>query len=125
MIFGLGTAYFATQNTGLVHMSFGNYLISGIPLYIIVVGSILLGVFVSWLVSIVDSFSSTRIIYGKDNALKKASQTIEELRIENHSLEMENAKLKGELSGITTEEERGKDLNVKPSFFQRVKHSFG
>lgn len=124
MIFGLGTAYFATQNTGLVHIVFANYLVSGIPLYVIVVGSILLGIFISWLVNIVDSFSSTRIIYGKDSALKKASQTIEELRIENHNLQMENSHLKGEISGATSDEERRKDINPSPSFFQRVRHSF-
>ncbi len=128
IIFGLGTAYFATQNTGFVHIILGSYLIQGIPLYIIVVGSILLGVFISWLVNIVDSFSSARVNYGKDTALKKAHETIEELREETHSLEMENARLKGELSGSSNvhyinNSKENKD--IKPSFLHRVRQSFG
>ncbi|HYM65241.1 MAG TPA: hypothetical protein VES68_02045 [Candidatus Sulfotelmatobacter sp.] len=129
IVFGLGTAYFATQNTGLVHIILGNYLIQGVPLYVIVVGSILLGVFISWLVNIVDSFSSTRVIYGKDTALKKAHETIEELREETHSLEMENAHLKGELSGSSSQHHINNNLSenkdIMPSFLHRVKHSFG
>ncbi len=128
IVFGLGTAYFATQNTGLVHVMLGNYLIQGIPLYIIVVGSILLGVFISWLVNIVDTFSSTRVMYGKDSALKKAQETIVSLKEENHSLEMENAHLKGELSGSSSQHHINnsrENVNTKPSFFHRIKPSFG
>lgn len=124
MIFGLGTAYFATQNTGLVHIMFGNYLVQGIPLYIIVVGSILLGVFISWLVNIVDSFSSTRIIYGKDSALKKANKEIESLLVENQLLEKEITRLQKNENVVSEQsKEYGKAAN--PSFVSRVRHSFG
>ncbi len=127
ILFGLGTAYFAIQNPGNVHIILGNYLIEGIPLYLLVAGSILFGVFVSWLINIIDSLSSTRIIHGKDSELSKAVKTIEKLSEENHALEMENAKLKGEM-GIAEEEipdREERKINVSPSFFQRVRHSFG
>lgn len=124
IIFGLGTAYFATQNTGLVHIMFGNYLVQGIPLYIIVVGSILLGVFISWLVNIVDSFSSTRIIYGKDSALKKANKEIESLLVENQLLEKEITRLQKN-ENVVSEQSKEYGKAAKPSFVSRVRHSFG
>ncbi len=126
IVFGLGTAYFATQNTGVVHITIGNYLIQRIPIYVIVVGSILLGIFISWLISIVDSISSRITIYGKDSAIKEAYKTIETLKEENHNLEVENARLRGiPDNSEDTEVIEKKDVKVRPSFFQTLKHSFG
>lgn len=124
IVFGLGTAYFATQNTGMVSIMLGNYLIDGIPLYIIVIASMLLGVFISWLVSIVDTFSTTLVMYGKDSELKKAHKEIERLSKENQDLTKENSKLQGNLSA-NSESENEYDKSVRPSLFQRVKHNFG
>lgn len=96
VIFGLGMAFFATQNTIPTSISIANYRFTGIPLYMIAIGSLLLGVFISWIISITDAFSSTLAIHGKDSKIKDADRAIENLKEEIHELEIENARLKGE-----------------------------
>ena len=126
IVFGLGTAYFSTQNTGAVHIVLGNYIFYDIPLYVIVIASILLGVFISWLISIVDSISSKVTIYGKDSAIKEAYKTIDVLKEENHNLELKNAQLKGAVGNADTAEvEEKRESNIRPSFMQHLRQSFG
>lgn len=102
VIFGLGMAYFATQNTLPISFTIGNYRFTNIPLYFLVIGSLLLGIFISWIVSIMDGLSST----------KGVDKTIEELKEEKHELEVDNARLKE------------KEEAQRPSLIHRLKHSF-
>lgn len=120
--FGLGMAFFATQNTGLVHIKAFGYLISGVPMYVIVIGSLLLGVFISWLISLIDSITSTLTIHGKNSALQNANKTIADLKREKHELEIENAKLRGQKYEQIQEDH---EEHLRPSFLTRLKHSFG
>jgi hypothetical protein len=126
IIFGLGMAYFATQNTGVVHILIGSYLITGIPIYVIAIGAILLGVFISWLISMIDSFSSSMILHGKDSALKEARKNIDKLQEENRELTIEIANLKGQ-KGVReeVEEEKKEQESVlpRPSLFPHFRHN--
>ncbi len=127
IVFGLGVAYFATENTATVHILLGNYLLQGIPMYIVVVGSILLGVFISWLVSFVNNFSSYFAIHGKEAALKKSHEEITNLQQEKHDLQLELAHLKGEkhIEEERKEEEPEERVNNSPSLLQHVRHGLG
>lgn len=122
--FSLGVAYFATQNTGLVHILLGSYLLRDIPLYVIVIGSILLGVFISWLISLVDTFSSAFTIHGKESEIKKMQKVIDELRQESHEQEIEITHLKDELEK-TTPSEQEQSADEKPSFHQGFRQALG
>lgn len=127
VIFGLGMAYFATQNTGVVHILLGSFLFSGIPLYVIVIGALLLGIFISWLISMTDSISTSLTIHGKEHDLKKAQEKIEKLEGENHTLSVEIARLKGleELEEVEKHEvKESQNLSSHPSFFQHMRQSF-
>src|SRR5258708_4069408 len=115
IIFGLGMAFFATQNTGLVHIVLANYLISSVPMYVVVIVSLLLGIVISWFISIVDMMSSTVTIYGKDHEIKKSQETIVELKERIHDLELENAQLDKEVK----EESRIEEKHA-PSLFARM-----
>jgi hypothetical protein len=128
IIFGLGMSYFATQNTGIVHVVFGNYLIQGIPLYIIVVGALLLGIFISWLISIVDTFSSKITIHGKVSEIKEAHEIINRLQQENHNLEIEIARLKTVTESNETikyDSDSDSEAESTPSFLNRLTHNIG
>ena len=57
VIFGIGVAFFATQNTQAISITVANYPLTGIPLYLIVLGSLLLGFLVSWILSFFDVIS--------------------------------------------------------------------
>lgn len=96
IIFGIGIAFFATQNTQTISIILADYHLNGIPLYLIVLVSLLLGFVVSWLISLVDVISSAFKIHGKDSAIKNANKQIAELTKNVHQLELENERLKGE-----------------------------
>ncbi len=96
IVFGIGVAFFATQNTQMISVTLANYSLTGIPLYFIVLGSLLLGFVVSWLISLVDVISSALKIHGKENTIKGANKQISELTREVHQLELENERLKAE-----------------------------
>lgn len=125
IIFGLSVAYFATQNTGSVHLLLGNYLISSIPMYVVVVGSILFGVFVSWLISMVNTISTVFTLHGKDSALKNAEKEIEKLQEKNHELEMKLVTLTGENTDGQEEKKEKEDVASHPSLLHHVKKSLG
>lgn len=122
----MGAAYFATQNTGTVHVLLGNFMLSGIPLYIVVIGSVLFGVFISWLISLIDSFSTTFTLHGKEVLLKKSQQTIEKLQEKNHQLEDEIRRLSKEDTAYqekNKEEEITHTPSLLPSVRQRLHFS--
>ncbi len=123
VIFGLGMASFATQNTGVAHIVIANFLVPGVPLYVIVIGSMLLGIFISWLMSIIDTISSTLSIRDKDAKLKEAFKTIDALKKENDNLSNENTRLQ-EKDPHDIIEENSEEHEKRPSFFGQLKHSF-
>ncbi len=123
VVFGLGMAFFATQNTNLASIRIGNYLISAVPMYIIVILSLLLGFFISFLISLADRITAYFAIHGKDSALQNASKTIANLEKEKQRLEIEIARLKGQkIEEITSPHD---EHITRPSFLSRLKHSFG
>jgi len=95
VIFGLGFAYLAVQNVGPVSIQLGNFLWAGVPLYAVVLGSFLIGLFVSWILSTVDWLSSAMRIQGKDHEIKETSREVEQLKDRLKIVEIENAKLRG------------------------------
>lgn len=94
VIVGLGIGYFATQNTTLISLYLGPYITPGIPLYLVVIGTLLLGLLLAWVFSLVNSFSSKITLHGKENKIKEDEKTIAELTKEIHQLELENTRLK-------------------------------
>lgn len=128
IVFGLGVAYFATQNTNAVSLNVANYFIEKVPLYVIVIVSILFGIFVSWLVSIANSIASVLRIHGKETELREAHHTIDSLKQDNNKLLIENAHLKGEREETVAYEEGGGSVQNRevthPSFVHRIKQSF-
>ena len=95
-IFGIGVAFFATQNTQAISITLANYPLTGIPLYLIVLVSLLLGFVVSWIISFVDVIASALKMHGKENMIKNANKQISELTKRVHQLELENERLKAE-----------------------------
>ncbi len=95
-IFGIGVAFFATQNTQAISLTFANYSLSSIPVYIIVLVSLLLGFAVSWIIGLVDVISSAFKMRGKESTIKTGNKQISELTKKVHQLELENERLKGE-----------------------------
>lgn len=109
VVFGLGMAFFATQNVAATTIILaGN--VYHVPLYAVVIGALILGVFVSWLISIVNGLFNALAIHGRDKALQKANEENEELKRRLDELEAE----KPNKSHVVKEE------TIKPSFFSRL-----
>ncbi|MBI4067195.1 DUF1049 domain-containing protein [Candidatus Gottesmanbacteria bacterium] len=90
IIVGLGIAYFATQNTLFVPIILSNNTpIAEVPLYVIIIGSLFVGIAIAAIISAVESLSSSVTIYGKE-------RMIEKLQNKMHDMEVELARLKGE-----------------------------
>lgn len=96
IIFGTGVAFFATQNTQPISVTLANAVVPGVPLYLIVLGSLLLGFVVSWVISFVDVIASALKIHRKDSTIKGANKEISGLTKRVHQLELENERLKAE-----------------------------
>ena len=101
---GLGFALFATQNTGGVTLNFGSYYIDNIPIYLIVLGSLLIGVLASFFAYLGIHLSSKLTISEQKDELKKLKEEESEAVKRAHKLEVENAKLKTELGKEIDEE---------------------
>ncbi|OGK15460.1 hypothetical protein A2862_01575 [Candidatus Roizmanbacteria bacterium RIFCSPHIGHO2_01_FULL_38_41] len=91
---GILAALFATQNTDPVSIIVASYTLNDIPMYLIVLGSLLLGLLLSSIISLVNSISSSFTLHGKDAKIKETKKTLVELTKQIHQLELENARLK-------------------------------
>ncbi|HKA32567.1 MAG TPA: lipopolysaccharide assembly protein LapA domain-containing protein [Candidatus Binatia bacterium] len=94
VVFGAAVGYFATQNTIPVTIRLAEYAIEEVPLYLVVIGSLLIGLFIGWILFLARAVSSSFAIRGKNNEVRRARETIAELENRVRDLEVENARLR-------------------------------
>lgn len=94
IVFGLGLAFFATQNTNGVTITLANYQLTDIPLWTIVVASILIGLLCASVFNVFNIISSAFKLHSKDTTIKGADKTIADLKSQIQSLKVENASLR-------------------------------
>ena len=119
---GLILGIFAIQNNTPVSINYGGYSLSGIPLYGVVIGSMLLGTALSWLLSLFGWASTSMRMRGKDKAIREYSQATHDLEHRVDQLEHENEKLREEKRQVEDEyrSEHSPIDNVK----ERIKSTF-
>ena len=117
VIFGLAIGYFATQNTTPVTIQVAQYAFKEVPLYLVIVGSLFVGLFIAWILYFAKSISSTLAIHGRDHALKRARQTTADLELRVQELQAENAQLKTDHSCLlyTSPSPRDRQKSRMPS----------
>lgn len=86
--------YLAQSNLMLVTLHLGAYAFSGIPLFYVIIGSLLTGLGLAYLFSFVNSIFVGLAMHGKDNTIKKGKSDIVDLSKRIHQLEIENERLK-------------------------------
>ena len=96
VLFGLIIAIFATQNTAGVTLHFFNYTVPNVPTYIVVIGALLVGLLIAWVISLINDISTGFRIRGKENRIKDYKKENVELVKKLHQLELENTRLKAE-----------------------------
>jgi len=110
VIFGLAIGYFATQNTTPVTIQVAQYAFKEVPLYLVIVGSLFVGLFIAWILYFARSVSSRLAIYGRDHALKKARQMAADLELRVQELRAENAQLRTDHSYPFESPNRTRDI---------------
>ena len=96
ILFGIGVAFFAGQNMQATSVVFGQYGLQNVPLYAVVLGAILFGIFVSWIISLVGFVSNSLTLRGKEGRIRDAETHVHKLEERVHKLELENERLRGE-----------------------------
>lgn len=96
VLLGAIIAYFATQNTENISLNFLNYTIPSIPTYIVIVGSLLVGLFLAWVISMVNGIGTSFALSGKESKIKDYKKENDEYVKQIHKLELENTRLRAE-----------------------------
>ena len=94
VLFGILSAIFATQNSIHVPIILLGYSLREVPIYLVVSGSLLIGLLLSSFVSLINSISTTFKLRGKDSKTKESKKTVDGLVKKNRELELEVATLK-------------------------------
>jgi hypothetical protein len=87
-------AYLSQNNLTLVTVHLGTYAIPAIPLFYVIIGSLVAGLGLAYLVYLVNSIFTAISIHGKDNKIKQGKSDIVDLTKRIHQLELENERLK-------------------------------
>lgn len=94
IIFGLIFGYFATLNTSLASVNFGEYTLQNIPMYLLILASFALGVLFASLFYFFRSLSLQQLITRQERRIEEAKKQALETTKKNHQLELENTRLK-------------------------------
>lgn len=93
LIIGSALVYISKFNFTPVTLNLGMYVFSDIPLFYVIVGSLLIGLVLSYLVHLVGAISTSFTLHGKNKEIKKDKDEILELTKRIHQLELEKEKI--------------------------------
>lgn len=84
------------QNTEVVSLHFLSYTFSDLPINFVIIGSILFGVVLAYLISFINSISTSLLIRSQHKKIGKERKEVAELTKRVHQLEIENVSLQVE-----------------------------
>ena len=105
LVAGAIMVYLAQNNLMLVPLHLGGYVFSDIPLFYIIIGSLLTGLGLAYLIYLVNSIFTAFSMHKKDTAIKQGKSEIIELTKQIHKLELENERLKNN-SAVTEPQDK-------------------
>lgn len=96
LFFGSIMAYLAFQNSAHVTLVFFSYTFPNVSLFFVILGSMLIGVLLAYVIQLAGSISMILTLHGKDNKIKDSENNVTQLTKKTHQLELENESLKKE-----------------------------
>ncbi len=120
IIIGFGIAFFSRHITSGVTITIGGNTYSDIPLFVITVGTYLLGLLLAWIIEIPQTIVTTLRIMGLGRKISSGNKTIEQLQNKINKLELENKKLRERNQSIIAD--RPPDENYRPNIIQKTLH---
>lgn len=94
LIVGSIFVFISKYNFMPVTINLGPYIFSNIPLFYVIIGSLVTGLVLSYVVYLVHAISNSFTLRGKDREIKKNKGDVLELTKRVHQLELENERLK-------------------------------
>lgn len=94
LVVGSMLAYISQHNLMPVTVNLGTYILTDIPLFYVIVGSVSAGLVLSYVIYFVHDISTSLKLRGKSQEIKKKKDEVLELTKRVHQLELENEKLK-------------------------------
>lgn len=90
LVVGSLLVYISKYNFTPVSVNFGFYSITNIPLFYVIVGSVVAGLLISYLINLIPTISTYFALRGKNSEIKKGKDEVLELTKQVHQLELEN-----------------------------------
>lgn len=103
IIFAGVISFIAMQNATPVDLHLSKYHLANIPLYWIVLASVLLTLIFSWIMLLINSISNSFALHGKDNIVNHLKKENVDLKKKIQQLETENSRRQEERRIKTTE----------------------
>jgi putative membrane protein len=94
LVFGSILAFISKDNLMPISLHVGAYSFANIPLFYVIIGSLVLGFVFCYILSLFRSLSTFFLIRGKDKKIRDNKGDVLELTKRVHQLELENEKLK-------------------------------
>lgn len=120
IIIGFGIAYFSRQITSGVTITIGENIYSNIPLFVITVGTYILGILLAWIIEVPQTIVTAFQIMGLGRTIKSGNNTIVQLQNEIKRQEIENIKLHERNQIIAANKKP--DENNKPNIIHNLLH---
>lgn len=115
ILFGIFFSIVATQNTVNVPVNLLNQQFNDVPLYLVILISLLIGVALSWGLNLANRVSTIFILSKKDIDLKHSRKEITKLQTQLHKVETENLLQRRDKTSLE------KDY-PNPSFLDRIRN---
>ena len=90
LVVGSALVYISKFNFALVSVNFGPYVISNIPLFYVIIGSVVTGILLSYLANLLPAILNFFALRGKNSEIKKGKDEVLELTKQVHQLELKN-----------------------------------
>lgn len=120
IVIGLGIAFFSRYNSAGITLTIGDYTYFNIPLFVLTVGTYLLGLFLAWIIEIPQAIMTSLHIMGLGHKISSGNNTILQLQDKIKRLGIENIKLQERNQSIIADKQTGG--NYRPNIFQNLLH---
>lgn len=94
LIIGTGMAYISKNNLTPVTLNLGTYIFSDIPLFYVIIGSLVTGLVLAYIIHFINSLFTAYSMYKKDKKITEGKSEIVDLTKQVHQLELTNERLK-------------------------------
>lgn len=97
LILSVAVTYLSVQNTEVVSLNLVQFTFANVPIYVVILGAVLFGVVMAFLISFVNTISTSMLIRTQHKKIGQERKEVAELTKRIHQLELENVELRTEL----------------------------